>query len=70
MKQRQQVLDALAAGPATSREIADRTGLPLKHCSAYLGDAHRVGQVSRVSARSLAGITGHPSFRYTLVPQG
>jgi hypothetical protein len=35
--QLQRVLDVLRDGPATTRDVADETGLPMKHCSAYLG---------------------------------
>jgi CRP-like cAMP-binding protein len=45
------VLDAVKAGMVTSQEVADYVGLPLKHCSALLGELRRCGLVRVVGKR-------------------
>lgn len=43
--QRAQVLAVLEEGPTTTTEMRLATGLPLKHCSAYLTALVREGKV-------------------------
>lgn len=38
-------------GPMTSGEAAILTGLPLRYCSAVLGQLHKAGKISRSSER-------------------
>lgn len=73
MNQRQRVLLALQLGPATSTELVDDVGFPLKHCSAILGALWRAGRVIRGPAvhRAAAGERRGPSaYLYSLPAPG
>jgi hypothetical protein len=45
--QAERILAALREGPGTSGEIAAETGLPLKHCCAYLRSLWQAGRLRR-----------------------
>lgn len=51
MTQLARVLAVIEQGPATSSEVALETGLPMRHCSAYLSELHAAGVLTRSRAR-------------------
>lgn len=56
------VLTALSNGHRTSIEIAEATGIPLKHCSAYLNELRKAGLVqSWPGCGSVSGRRGAPA---------
>lgn len=60
---------ALEDGPGTTREIAIETGLPLRHCSAYLSLLVKKGLVERSSKPDtpMHGFNfDRPAYRYGL----
>lgn len=56
------VLEALSNGHRTSPEIAEVTGIPLKHCSAYLNELKKAG-LARTwpGCNSVSGRPGAPA---------
>ncbi len=56
------VLMALFAGYRTSSEIAEFTGIPLKHCSAYLNELRKAGLAqSWPGCNFMTGLRGAPA---------
>lgn len=51
MTQKAAVIAVLEQGPAHSRDVADETGLPLKHCSAYPRALWKDGVIERTAHR-------------------
>ena len=69
MKQSVQVLDAIAAGCLTSRQIADRTGLGVKTVSAWLSELAQIGAI-RDTGFLHFNDRGRPSHIYAPVGAG
>lgn len=49
-RQIDRVFTAVKTGCRTSTEVSDLTGLPVKHCSAYLWKLGKMGKIRRVGA--------------------
>jgi len=61
-----QVLDELMAGPATSQDIADATGLQRKHAAHYLSELVGMGLATRsLNIIREPGKRGRGCFIYT-----
>lgn len=65
MTQKAQVIAVLTEAPATSIDVADLTGLPLKQCGNELQRLRELGIASRTKLRR-EGAAGHPQYLYTL----
>ena len=63
MTQREQVLAVVTAGPATTRDVMDETGLPMKHACAYLRTLWQEGILDR---RPLACDAGGRVYVYNV----
>ena len=62
-KQLVRVLDAVKNGSATALEVSEATGLPFRHCSAYLVELARDGVIHKTGTAPNRRGDGFPGMR-------